>query len=206
MKALLRAHATDRKLHAHTRRVRVLKVTLPLLALAILSSLFLFSRTITMEGALPFAEVDIADRLREPKMTDVHIATAADNGSFITLTAATLTPTAGGEVSSRAVLGTIKSVDGSEILLNAAEVVYNDSAETAALTGGVMMTSAGYDMHAQALDVSMPNAQVDSRGAVSADGPLGQLDAGQMSATQTQNGAVIVFTFGVQVVYTPPKQ
>jgi lipopolysaccharide export system protein LptC len=198
-----RAMSMDRLRDAHTRRVRILKVTLPLLALGILSSLFLFSRTITMEGALPFAEVDIADRLREPKMTNVRIATAADNGSLITLSAASVTPIAGGQVSSRAVEGRIKSAAGTEILLNAAEILYDDSAATAALMGGVNVTSAGYDMRAQALDVAMQSAQVVSRGAVSAVGPLGQMDAGQMTATQTESGAVIVFTSGVQVVYDP---
>lgn len=201
----LRAVAVMRKRHAHTRRVRILKVTLPLLALGILSSLFLFSRTITMEGALPFAEVDIADRLREPKMTDVRIATAADNGSFITLTAVSVTPVDGGAVTSRAVQGTIKSAAGNEILLNADQVLYDDVAGLAALTGGVRVTSAGYDMRAQAIDVAVARAQMTSRGAISAVGPLGRLDAGQLSATQTQSGAVIVFTFGVQVVYDPQK-
>lgn len=195
----------DRKRDAHTRRVRFLKVTLPLLALGILSSLFLFSRSITMEGALPFAEVDIADRLREPKMTDATVATASENGSVISMTAVTVVPSQAGPVTSNAVQGTIKSLSGDVITLNAAHVLYSDGAQTAALTGGVLINSAGYDMTTDALDLAMQSATLDSRGTVRAIGPLGQLDAGLMSASQTKDGAVIVFKSGVQLLYTPQQ-
>jgi lipopolysaccharide export system protein LptC len=201
----LRALVHDRKRDAHTRRVRFLKVTLPLLALGILSSLFLFSRSITIEGALPFAEVDIADRLREPKMTDVTVATASENGSVISMTAATVVPSQAGPVTSNTVQGTIKSLSGDVIALNAAHILYSDGAQTAALTGGVLINAAGYDMTTDALDLALQSATLDSRGAVRAIGPLGQLDAGLMSASQTKDGAVIVFKSGVQLLYTPQK-
>ena len=53
----------------HSRIVMILKVTLPLVALAILSSLFLFSREIDPEDAIPYADVEIADRPAQPRMT-----------------------------------------------------------------------------------------------------------------------------------------
>jgi lipopolysaccharide export system protein LptC len=201
----LRAPEHDRTRDAHTRRVRFLKVSLPLVALGILSSLFLFSRSITMDGALPFAEVDVADRLREPKMTDVTLATASENGSLISMTAAKVVPSQNGPVTSSDVQGTIKSRSGDVIGLTAAHIQYSNGAETAALTGGVLITSAGYDMTTEALDLALQSATLASRGAVRAVGPLGQLDAGLMSANQTTEGAVIVFKSGVTLLYTPQK-
>ena len=50
----------------HSRLVYWLKITLPLVALMILSSVFLLSRSIRPEDAIPFAEVDIADRVTPP--------------------------------------------------------------------------------------------------------------------------------------------
>ena len=58
----------------HSRLVGVLKVLLPLLALAILSTLFLVSRKINPEDAIPYADVDIEDRLRDPKMTGAALS------------------------------------------------------------------------------------------------------------------------------------
>ena len=48
----------------HSRLVRVLKIALPLIALLLLSTLFLFSRKINPEDAIPYASVDVDDRLR----------------------------------------------------------------------------------------------------------------------------------------------
>jgi hypothetical protein len=61
----------------------------------------------------------------------------------------------------------------------------------------------GYDITTEALDMTLQTAALASRGAVRAAGPLGQLDAGQMSARQTDDGVVIVFTSGVKLLYTP---
>lgn len=195
---------SGRRQSAYTRRVRLLKLGLPLIALGILSSLFLFSRQITMEGALPYAEVDIADRLREPKMTEVSIATAADNGARILVTAnEVLVPQTNGEVTGTQVSGRIESLSGAVTSMIAAQIFYDDKDETAALTGGVQVQTWGYDITTEALDMTLQTAALASRGAVRAAGPLGQLDAGQMSARQTDDGVVIVFTSGVKLLYTP---
>ena len=52
-----------------SRLVAALKVLLPLAALAILSTLFLVSNRINPEDALPYADVDVEARLREPRIT-----------------------------------------------------------------------------------------------------------------------------------------
>ena len=80
----------------HSRLVSVLKLVLPLLALALLSTLFLVSRKIDPEAAIPYATVDVADRLRDPKMTDAGFASVAADGSTIALTAAQARPNSTG--------------------------------------------------------------------------------------------------------------
>ena len=64
----------------HSRLVAILKVTLPLLALVILSTLFLISRKINPEDAIPYADVDIEDRLRDPKMTGASLSGMTPDG------------------------------------------------------------------------------------------------------------------------------
>lgn len=187
----------------HTRRVRMLKVGLPLVALAIISSLFLFSRSITLDGALPFAEVDIADRLREPKMTQVRIATTSENGAVIDIEAATITPIGQTQAKASTAFGTITALTGQITTVQAALIDYDESAALAALTGGVQVRASGYTMTTDALDVNITDAQADSRNTVNAIGPLGTLDAGRMSIRQTPQGAVVVFKSGVRLLYTP---
>ncbi|MGB3251218.1 MAG: hypothetical protein WBB13_18855, partial [Tabrizicola sp.] len=68
----------------HTRLVGWLKVALPLTALAILSTLFLVARRIDPEAALPYAEVDVEDLAREPRMTAPTYAGTTEDGAALT--------------------------------------------------------------------------------------------------------------------------
>ncbi len=187
----------------HSRRVRFLKMILPAVALAILSSLFLFSRSITMDGAIPFAEVDIEDRLREPKMTDVRVATTAANGAAIDLTAVTVIPKGNSRAIAQTASGKITALSGDVTYITAASLTYNDSAEKAALIGGVQIDSGGYEMTTQALDVDIANAAATSRSQVQATGPLGDLTAGRMSVQQNDGKFLLVFNSGVRLLYKP---
>ena len=56
--------------NAWSRWVALLKIVLPLIALALLSSIFLLSRTIDPTATIPFTEVDVEDRVREPRLTE----------------------------------------------------------------------------------------------------------------------------------------
>ena len=65
----------------HSRLVAILKVALPLIALALLSTLFLFSRKIDPEDAIPYATVDVEDRLRDA----TALATAGPDNTRVTI-------------------------------------------------------------------------------------------------------------------------
>ena len=71
----------------HTRVVGWLKVALPLMALAVLSTLFLVADQIDPEDALPYAEVDVEDLAREPRMTMPSYAGITTDGAALSLTA-----------------------------------------------------------------------------------------------------------------------
>ncbi len=187
----------------HSRRIRFLKLILPTVALAILSSLFLFSRSITMDGALPFGEVDIKDRLREPKMTNVRIATTASNGAAIDMTATTVIPKGASRTIAEIATGQITSLSGDVTTVTATKLNYNDGAEKASLLGGVQIASGGYKMTTQALDVDIASATATSQSEVQAKGPLGELTAGRMSVQHIEGKFLIVFNSGVRLLYRP---
>ena len=187
----------------HARRIRFLKMILPLIAVAILSSLFLFSRSFTISGAIPFADVDIEDRLREPKMTDVRIATMAENGAEVNLTAVQIVPQETGNATAQTATGKITAVSGAVTDISASAIAYDDAMAKAELTGGVQITSGGYVMDTSALDIDITSATATSRDDVRAVGPLGQLDAGRMQISQSEGKFLLVFNSGVRLIYNP---
>lgn len=196
------------RLDAHTRRVTIAKLVLPLLALGVLSSLFMFSKTIDPEAAIPYATVDVEDRLREPKMTGASYSGITNDGAALTISAAAVVPKADQNGAAKKVTARIITAGGAVSELDAEFVDFDSAGASAALTGGVSMDSGGYHMTTAALDVATDRVSVISRGAVQANGPLGSLDAGQMTLSAAPNVAgayVLVFKSGVRLLYQPMK-
>lgn len=191
---------------SHTQIVTLLKLFLPLVALAILSSLFIFSRVIDPEAAIPYATVDVADRLREPKVTDAQYAGMTDDGSSIAISVAVAVPdgTNGGTAKQVTARITTKQGDLTEVLATA--LAY--STNKAALTGGVEIRNSGYDLKTEAMDLVMDRISLTSRGTVTGKGPLGNLTAGKMRLTASQDPTrdyLLVFNSGVHLIYQPLK-
>ena len=67
----------------HSKLVVWAKVTLPLLALGLLATLFLFSRKIDPTDAIPYADVDVEERAREPRLTMPTYAGVTSDGSAL---------------------------------------------------------------------------------------------------------------------------
>lgn len=192
----------------HSRLVNVLKVVLPLVALGILSSLFLLSGRIDPEDAIPYAEVDVAARLREPRMTDAGFAGVTSDGSSLTLSAAEARPSADGG-SASLVLGKLETPDGGKTELAAAAVQLDATAKMIELSMGVeMRSSSGYVISAPGMGVSTDRTFAQSRGEVSAVGPMGQLTADHMELTAQEgvaNSYLLVFNGKVRLLYQPDR-
>lgn len=192
----------------HSRVVAVLKIALPLIALGILSSLFLLSGRIDPEDAIPYAEVDVAARLREPRMTDAGFAGVTADGASLTLNAAEARPGADGG-SAKIVLGTLETSDGGKTELAAASVQMDATARMIELSGGVeMRSSSGYVISAPGMGVATDRTFAQSRGEVSAVGPMGQLTADHMDLSAQEGVAdsyVLVFNGKVRLLYQPDR-
>lgn len=192
----------------HSRTVFWLKITLPILALAILSTLFLFSRRIDTEGALPYSEVDVEELAREERLTRPEYSTVAEDGSAISVSAAVARPAAGeAESSAEALLMRYETPDGLRIDLAAKSGRIDEGAGAVTLRDGVRITlSNGYDLTTSGLDAALDRTRLVSEGAVTATGPMGQIDAGGMEIRHAEGGAddyVLIFKEGVRLVYQP---
>lgn len=194
----------------HSQVVGILKVTLPLAALGILSTLFLFSGRINPEDAIPYAEVDVADRLRTPRMTNAGFAGVTADGASLMLTAAEAKPEdAAGGAGARIVLGTLETSDGAKTELAATAVDMDTAAQMIELSNGVeLRSSAGLVIATLGLGISTDRTFAQSRGPVTATGPLGQLTAQEMQLTAQQgvaNSYVLVFKGDVRLLYQPDR-
>ncbi|MFT7060242.1 MAG: lipopolysaccharide export system protein LptC [Pseudorhodobacter sp.] len=195
----------------HSTAVAWLKVVLPLLALAILSTLFLFSRTIDPNDAIPFAEVDVEERLREPRLTAPTWAGVTDDGAALTVMATVARPqqNATQGASAESLTAVLETPDGGQVDLVAARGSLDTQGAVLTMQGGVVITtSTEYQLETDALIVALDQTSMISESPVVAHGPIGRIEAGAMEMRKDveRDGAyLLVFKNGVKMLYQPPK-
>ncbi len=195
----------DRDLHS--RVVSWAKILLPLAALGLLSTLFLFARAIDPEDAIPYANVDVEDRIREPRMTAPTYSGVTADGSALTVQAAEARPgTASGAATAAALTARLQTPDGVQTNLAAASGALDDAAGILSLMGDVRMTtSTGYSVESQAMTALLDRTGITSPGDIRATAPMGIITAKGMSLEQSQTPGdyVLVFKGRVRLIYTP---
>jgi lipopolysaccharide export system protein LptC len=199
----------------HSTVVAWLKVALPLIALAMLSTLFLFSDKIDPSDAIPFAEVDIADRIREPRLTRPTWAGVTDDGADLTISASDARQQKGlpqhGDVAganATALIADLLTPDGSTTRLVADHGVLDTTANSLFVQGGVTITtSSGYELRTEAMTAALDRTSLISDTDVEGDGPIGTVNAGAMELRQSDDGTdsyVLILKNRVKLIYQPP--
>ncbi|GFE64583.1 LPS export ABC transporter periplasmic protein LptC [Litoreibacter roseus] len=190
----------------YSRFVQWAKVLFPLLALALLSTLFLFSRTLDPSDAIPFAEIDVEQIANEQRLADPKFSGVTGDGSEITVDAKYARPdlTNPRRLMAEEVIARIETTTGHTYVVISDHALFDDRAATLNLTGNVRInSSAGYDMRTQELLANLETTGLSTPGAVSATGPYGTIDAGRMKLTGPAGSELLVFQGGVKLVYKP---
>jgi lipopolysaccharide export system protein LptC len=193
----------------HSRLIGWLKIILPLVALAILSTLFLVARTVDPNDAIPYAEVDVEDRLREPRITSPSYAGLTEDGAALTVTANEARPQAedGAGARASALVATLETPDGARTDLRANAGQIDPAARRILLSGGVTIsTSSGWRVQSESISAAMDTTDISAPTPVTATGPAGTLSAQSMQLTQDagRDGSyLLVFNGGVKLVYQP---
>ncbi|MEW9920600.1 LPS export ABC transporter periplasmic protein LptC [Marimonas sp. MJW-29] len=192
----------------YSQLVGWLKVLLPLLALAILSTLFLLSRAIDPESVIPFADKEIQDRLRDQQVTGPVYQSMTADGDALSFSAEKLITPQGQTGANEAldVSVVMELATGSNVTLTAEHGNFDIAENRAELDGDVVIvTSTGYRVLSDRMIAQLTVLHVESPGPVAATGPLGTLDAGSMDLRKgTGDGAAqLIFTNGVKLVYVP---
>ena len=115
-----------------------LKVILPLIALGLLSTLFLFSRARTPPTSLPFLDIALQERIREQQITGPYFVGTTENGLSLTLSADAARPDSGdlGRLSADNVTVQIKTKAETLVVMSSQSGVLDVGADRAQLTGG----------------------------------------------------------------------
>jgi len=192
----------------YSRTVAWLKVALPIAALAILSTLFLLSRDNNSETAIPFADKEIQERMRDQQVTGPFFSGTTADGDQISFSAVKLTTPGGlsGANEAEQVLLRAELSSGTRVLITSAKAQVDIAADRATLQGGVeVTTSTGYRLKTTLLTSLLTSLEIEAPNAVTGEGPIGKLDAGSMtmSLPQKGGGAQLLFTNGVKLIYNP---
>ena len=194
----------------HSRLVAWLKIGLPFAALALLSTLFLVSRTIDPSDAIPYADVDVEDRIREPRMTAPAYAGVTSDGAALTVTAAEARPEEEGSAgSAQALRAELSLPDGGRAELVAASGNLDATARLLTLQGGVQITtSSGYTITSNEMTAALDRTEVKSASTLAATSPMGQITAGSMALTEdpaTPGAYLLLFNDRVKLIYQPAE-
>jgi len=190
----------------HSYLVGWSKIILPLVALGLLSTLFLFAKSSTDTSSIPFAEIN--ELARDQRIGTPQFSGVSDDGSVISIGAQSAQPAPGkpDTVTITALSLNLSAADGSDIKITAIEGEIDGSTKTARLLGlAQLKTSSGYTMETNGLTANLETGVIMSDGALEIRAPFGRLTAGRVTfkTANDDTGQQMLFTQGVRLIYTP---
>ena len=193
----------------YSRMVQFLKVLLPLVAILMLSTVFLLSRSIETDVSVPFPQTEINDRLADQVITQPDYRGITRKGEDVHIKAIQAAKGAEGSVPTAAEFrGRLGLLNGGVIKLDSNSGMIRPDKKTATFVGDVVITTTdGIQVTTDLLNTSLDEIRGDTPGQVNGTGPIGDFSAGRMTfGTEKKDGPVhIVFTDGVKLVYEPAK-
>lgn len=193
--------------NAYSRFIWILKVALPLLAIAGLSSLFLVARPIDPAQNIPYADVDIDALTSEQSIGRPTFAGVAENGATYTVTAERAWPSPDDPelVEGEKIFAEIDLPNGTGLDLEAGGVTLASATQEAGLISGVeIKTTDGYALSAKSLVIGFDTMHFASLEPIYASGPNLNLEAGSFELTGNGTDASpyrLVFKDTVKLLY-----
>ncbi|MEJ6714421.1 MAG: hypothetical protein QNL16_10775 [Rhodobacterales bacterium] len=199
--------------NVYSRFIGWAKIILPLMGLAILSSLFLFSKSYVPQAGAELFDGNIEDFASTERITGPRFAGMSASGVAIQLSAAEAHPRAdsAGAFDATVLVADVEFPNGEKLNI-IAEYGYIDSGTmSAALAGGIeLKTSNGYTAKTAGMTFALDRLDIRSIGSITSSGPLGEISAGEMvlaleksETGDVTQGYVLMFKNGVKLVYSP---
>lgn len=190
----------------HSRIVGWAKIILPLTAVGLLSTLFLFSNNSGDGTEIPFAKIN--ELARDQRISKPQFSGVANDGSILEIAAESALPNEGNLdfltiVSPRLDL---VAADGTNLTIFAGLGIINGLKKQASLTGLARLeTSSGFLMETEGLSADFGTGIIESDGPLEIHAPFGEIIAGKVTikVENHNTGQEMHFTNGVRMVYTP---
>lgn len=191
----------------YSRLVFWLKISLPLAALAILSTLFFVSKTLDPEAAIPYANVDVERILTEQGVNRPTFGGVTEDGIAVSISADVVRPDPGQKsLTAEGMDAVLDLPGGGQVTIKSAIGSVSSETQEAVLDGGARLeSSTGYVVTTERIVTSMAQSRVVADSMVTATGPAGKIEAGAMELTSgnSAEGYLLVFKRGVRLVYQP---
>jgi lipopolysaccharide export system protein LptC len=192
----------------YSRFVNWSKIILPLAAIALLSTLFMFAKGRGGTPSIPYAEIEAI--AREPRLSQPRFSGVAADGSVLSIAAGTARPdplrpdiTLIDDLTAK-----ITAVNGSAMDIHAPAGEIDAPARIVTLRGETRITTGdGYEMAADGLTASFDSGEIRADNGITVSGPEGSLTAGRMviGTGPSGTGQQIVFNGGVTLIYHPQQ-
>lgn len=198
--------------NAYSRIVSWARIILPLMALAILSTLFMFSGRFDTDQPIPYSDVEVDDLARDPRISQPRFSGVARNGASVSIAAQSARPDS--EDSSVLLADALSARIETESALNVDMIsgggIFRDSGRRTVLNGGALATtSTGYRIESEEFLTDLDGVLLSTDTTVRATAPFGELEAGAMSLSREEDekdSYQLVFNQGVKLIYTPQGQ
>jgi len=183
-----------------------LKTLLPIVALGLLSTIFLFSGRVDVTQSLPYTEHNIAEIVREQRITRPYFTGIASNGTEIALSAAYASPQLENahilEITDLSVV--LRSTSDRMVQVTAGRGALDSATQTAQISTNVHIAALpDFWVTTQALDMNLNQGVVSAKGGFQGVTSLGAITAGEMHLQMTADDQQIVFLNDVRLVYSP---
>lgn len=191
----------------YSRLVAWMKIILPLVALGLLSTLFLISRTIDPTKQ-PVSHLDLKQRAHEQGATKPSFAGVTSGGDQVTFLAQNARPDSSDpeRLIAHDVSAELRLLGGTVIDITALHADMHQSKYTASMDGEVLIISTnGYRINTERLNTRFDLLYAESPGPVRGTGPPGKITAGKMLLTSDEDTGIaeMLFTEGVNLIYKP---
>lgn len=190
----------------YSRLIAWLKILLPLGALALLSTIFLYSRGPDAIATIPVLTGG-ADPSTSEQIGGPFYAGTTEGGQGLTLAArqARMTNEAGSGVVADDLQAIIDVEDGNRITIDATVGELEEGDRLLLRNGVTLESTSGYTIRTDGMNAAIDRVAIESTAPVDADGPGLTLSAGKLSVEEAGEPAdlQLLFTDGVRMVYTP---
>ncbi len=173
----------------YSRSVYFLKIVLPMIAIGLLATVFLFTTERTIPGGLNFSPADLDSLESGMQVISPRFSGSSENGDVYSFSASRILPDNPKPkiVTAESLSGQISFLQGTTMLLNAGKAVFQLEDRTMNLFDGMTIVfSDGFRAHAEQMFADLRNGSLETVGTVTATSPMGDIEAGKLRVVTTE--------------------